>query len=514
MGDDDQRETKKRRSMEPHSWNVHGHGHERNAVANDEIKNDHCAVKNEEETQPNNDGQGRNVDDYAVQSVFFPTSEVSKTSSCSRGKEEKEEGVHRDILFNVASYLNHQDRLRLAAACKTALEVVELLCLNKMKAIRMKHLQHGGLESFKIRLRQYKNHPSLMSFRYQLWVALHVPVYRIDIDSFGDKRPGMNRPGTFHVHPNGSSVFGISRGIYGGFGLWNNKIRKSCGLVLGEKMNNISDDVGNQKYFWNPSVRDDGGPFWKLLITNGGDSLLAFHNQRSYGLYRAVRDIFDSGKVTWDFQRTVNIPALDQCISTHDNISCVYVRQAENDTAEVGTLDAHSGILEPRFVIHVREELHGDSNHPELALCNHRWLLVLIRCTGIVVYDLVKKEKVHFIKGRFHAVAANPHKLSAIYALTEPRNIDCLEINDDSGHLHWVSSFKIDFSSYYGFAVDFKQNYVFVSMGNRFLVYKGESGELLRIVHCPGFGGQFSTPFICTMRRELLISTTKELPYV
>jgi len=91
--------------MEPHSWNVHGHGHERNAVANDEIKNDHCAVKNEEETQPNNDGQGRNVDDYAVQSTRDNALDVVKRNY---------DDVIKDIQGDQASHAHQQ-----AASTKT-----------------------------------------------------------------------------------------------------------------------------------------------------------------------------------------------------------------------------------------------------------------------------------------------------------------------------------------------------------------------------------------------------------
>mmetsp|Transcript_17215 Transcript_17215/g.30988 ORF Transcript_17215/g.30988 Transcript_17215/m.30988 type:complete len:511 (+) Transcript_17215:1-1533(+) len=450
-------------------------------------------------------------------------------------------------LMDAASFLGHKDRLSLAATCKMALQVVELLCKKKLEVLKVKHLQQGNadatpeqqndVEAFEQRLRdtflekcndlrrhgkicttewQIRRNQSL-SWRCKLWVALYTPIYKVGADSFGGKIKYETRMPNhvYQIYPDDRPIFGICCGSAGGFGFWNMETRKSCGLVF-EKNLEINED--DEQWFTN-----------SLLINHGNHLLVVQeHNKKIFHLYSAKDNAgnrdgdIDGCKVTWDFQQTIEkkLRVLD-CISTYDNKLCIYAREAEEkDVAEVGTLDACTGNLEPMFVINAREELQCGVGRAELALCNHQWLLVRIG-RGIVVYDLVKKQKVHSIKGYFEKLSVNPSQLSTIYCLTStghgPR-VGCLEMNGESGHIRLVSSFDIGSSPIiYHISVDFELDYVIVCLPSDFLVYNGKTGELLRKVKCPNYNSGynvFRAALICTRTKEILASPSAEMPYV
>eukprot|EP00539_Tryblionella_compressa_P000552 CAMPEP_0178733852 /NCGR_PEP_ID=MMETSP0744-20121128/1018_1 /TAXON_ID=913974 /ORGANISM="Nitzschia punctata, Strain CCMP561" /LENGTH=485 /DNA_ID=CAMNT_0020386067 /DNA_START=185 /DNA_END=1642 /DNA_ORIENTATION=- len=422
------------------------------------------------------------------------------------------------ILMNAASYLRPKDRLSLAGTCKKGLQVVEKLCEKKLKHMKEKHLKLGGLEVFQRRINDYLHLPVRqgwqgrppLPYRYQLWAALQVPIYDVH-DAFGDLSgtDEMNTIRLFQVVTDigNGPLYGITCELFFGCALWNNETRTIHGLL--------------------PNGTNGHLEFEKLLSINGGQKLVVFvevpgkPQLRRYYIYDG--DITDhSGLVPWDLQPAHDIPPLHDCIPTSENDSClIYVRRTERgaEVAEVGTMDVFTGNFVPSFTFDTMEELQDNFCHGMLAICNRRWLLVLIGTrlsfqagkgsnNAIVVYDLVNRQKVQTIKGNFQRIVADPHQLSTIYVLTvgdKERKMGRFAIDGSSGHISWISSFKVfdDYSALW-FVVDFENNIVVMNNGEHHYIYDGASGELLReSYHDPEL---FGVPWICSSMNEVLLT--------
>ena len=396
------------------------------------------------------------------------------------------------VLELVVSFLNHQERLRLAATCLNALQAVEAICQRKLKKIFESHKVDDSFEdrivNFDGQGRSKTSNFRPRSHRFRLWAAMNVYLYKIEPCKQPENNVSMRLSESSQC-----SILAVRLGCETDFCLSDLLQKKTLG---------------------------------SLRLDSKHDVMNCFFHVGEYAVYCAYRKIyiFRKDQATNEYRRVVTHP-VDQLVSA-------FVGPNEN---EIVIVDRFSWDTDPLVRIVSLSVVDGTvlSSHAldlgmhgiekSTMLINHRWLLV--SCSDrespksqkrILVYDLEKRRKVQYLDGdygRFCSQSQNGTSQKKIFIANDREDtVYQLEL-DDAGYLSKRPfSFEVSIdkeSGYVEFSVTSDCRFVVASDRYNCNVYSNETGEWLRRIPAKE---HIMMTLACTYPHEVLVTYFQALP--